>query len=106
MQEQSTLIERLRDLEDAKAAEDARNAVMLAGLEKMIETQKKELEVARGSNLASQPKSIQKTLEEQRGLLEEKDEQIRGLLAEGNHIMYLYLEYYISERQKPIIYLR
>ncbi|KAF8939796.1 hypothetical protein BGZ47_008035 [Haplosporangium gracile] len=83
MQEQSTLIERLRDLEDAKAAEDARNAVKLAGLEKMIETQKKELEVARGSNLASQPKSIQKTLEEQRGLLEEKDEQIRGLLAEG-----------------------
>ncbi|KAK3838569.1 MAG: hypothetical protein JOS17DRAFT_296986 [Linnemannia elongata] len=48
MQEQSTLIERLRDLEDAKAAEDARNAVKLAGLEKMIETQKKELEVARG----------------------------------------------------------
>ncbi|KAG0372588.1 hypothetical protein BGX24_000062 [Mortierella sp. AD032] len=83
MQEQSTLIERLRDLEDAKAAEDARNAVKLAGLEKMIETQKKELEVARGSNLASQPKSIQRTLEEQRGLLEEKDEQIRGLLAEG-----------------------
>ncbi|OAQ22427.1 hypothetical protein K457DRAFT_102677 [Linnemannia elongata AG-77] len=83
MQEQSTLIDRLRDLEDAKTAEDARNAVKLAGLEKMIETQKKELEVARGSNLASQPKSIQKTLEEQRGLLEEKDEQIRGLLAEG-----------------------
>ncbi|KAF9133317.1 hypothetical protein BG015_003569 [Linnemannia schmuckeri] len=83
MQEQSALIEKLRDLEDAKAAEDARNAVKLAGLEKMIETQKKELEVARGSNLASQPKSIQKTLEEQRGLLEEKDEQIRGLLAEG-----------------------
>ncbi|KAF9121485.1 hypothetical protein BGX30_002560 [Mortierella sp. GBA39] len=83
MQEQSTLIEKLRDLEDAKAAEDARNAVKLAGLEKMIETQKKELEVARGSNLVSQPKSIQKTLEEQRGLLEEKDEQIRGLLAEG-----------------------
>ncbi|KAF9900228.1 TATA element modulatory factor 1 [Linnemannia zychae] len=83
MQEQSILIERLRDLEDAKAAEDARNAVKLAGLEKMIETQKRELEVARGSNLATQPKSIQKTLEEQRGLLEEKDEQIRGLLAEG-----------------------
>ncbi|KAF9116319.1 hypothetical protein BGW39_002771 [Mortierella sp. 14UC] len=83
MQEQSMLIERLRDLEDAKAADDARNAVKLAGLEKMIETQRKELEVARGSNLASQPKSIQKTLEEQRGLLEEKDEQIRGLLAEG-----------------------
>lgn len=90
MQEQSTLIERLRDLEDAKAAEDARNSVKLAGLERMIETQKKELEVARGSNLASQPKSIQKTLEEQRGLLEEKDEQIRGLLAEGNPIKYLY----------------
>ncbi|KAG0204082.1 hypothetical protein BGX33_008703 [Mortierella sp. NVP41] len=83
MQEQSTLIDRLRDLEDAKAAEDARNAVKVAGLEKMIETQKKELEVARGSNLVSQPKSIQRTLEEQRGLLEEKDEQIRGLLAEG-----------------------
>ncbi|KAF9918410.1 hypothetical protein FBU30_000219 [Linnemannia zychae] len=82
MQEQSALIDKLRDLEDAKAAEDARNAVKISGLEKMIETQKKELEVARGSNLASQPKSIQRTLEEQRGLLEEKDEQIRGLLAE------------------------
>ncbi|KAF9951586.1 TATA element modulatory factor 1, partial [Mortierella alpina] len=83
MQEQSSLLERLRDLEDAKAAEDALQVVKIAGLEKIIETQKKELEVARGGNLASQPKSIQKTLEEQRGLLEEKDEQIRGLLAEG-----------------------
>lgn len=83
MQEQSSLLEKLRDLEDAKAAEDALQVVKIAGLEKIIETQKKELEVARGGNLASQPKSIQKTLEEQRGLLEEKDEQIRGLLAEG-----------------------
>lgn len=83
MQEQSSLLERLRDLEEAKIAEDALHVTKVAGLEKMIETQKKELEVARGSNLASQPKSIQKTLEEQRALLEEKDEQIRGLLAEG-----------------------
>ncbi|KAG0363730.1 hypothetical protein BC939DRAFT_226862 [Gamsiella multidivaricata] len=83
MQEQSSLLERLRDLEDAKAAEDALKATKVAGLEKIIESQKKELEVARGSNLASQPKSIQKTLEEQRALLEEKDEQIRGLLEEG-----------------------
>ncbi|KAF9916795.1 hypothetical protein BX616_002791 [Lobosporangium transversale] len=83
MQEQSSLLEKLRDLEDAKAAEDALKATKIAGLEKIIETQKKELEVARGSNLTSQPKSIQKTLEEQRALLEDKDEQIRGLLAEG-----------------------
>ncbi|KAG0198784.1 TATA element modulatory factor 1 [Mortierella sp. GBA30] len=83
MQEQSSLLERLRDLEDAKAAEDAVQTAKVAGLEKIIESQKKELEVARGGNLASQPKSIQKTLEEQRGLLEDKDEQIRGLLAEG-----------------------
>ncbi|KAF8930716.1 hypothetical protein BGZ58_008083 [Dissophora ornata] len=83
MQEQSSLLEKLRDLEDAKVAEDALKVTKIAGLEKIIETQKKELEVARGSNLTSQPKSIQKTLEEQRALLEEKDEQIRGLLAEG-----------------------
>ncbi|KAG0266596.1 hypothetical protein BG011_001785 [Mortierella polycephala] len=83
MQEQSSLLEKLRDLEDAKTADDSVQATKIAGLEKMIETQKKELEVARGSNLASQPKSIQKTLEEQRALLEDKDEQIRGLLTEG-----------------------
>ncbi|KAF9181134.1 hypothetical protein BGZ51_008606 [Haplosporangium sp. Z 767] len=83
MQEQSLLLEKLRDLEDAKAADDSVHATKVAGLEKIIETQKKELEVARGSNLATQPKSIQKTLEEQRALLEDKDEQIRGLLAEG-----------------------
>ncbi|KAG0046395.1 hypothetical protein BGZ83_008430 [Gryganskiella cystojenkinii] len=83
MQEQSSLLERLRDLEDAKASEDALRVNKIAGLEKIIESQKKELEVARASNLTSQPKSIQKTLEEQRALLEEKDEQIRGLLVEG-----------------------
>ncbi|KAF9356602.1 hypothetical protein BGX34_009851 [Mortierella sp. NVP85] len=83
MQEQSSLLERLRELEEAKAAEDALTITKIAGLEMIIESQKKELEVARESNLASQPKPIQKTLEEQRALLEEKDEQIRGLLAEG-----------------------
>ncbi|KAK3825859.1 MAG: hypothetical protein J3Q66DRAFT_110573 [Benniella sp.] len=83
MQEQSSLLERLRELEETKAAEDALTITKITGLEMIIETQKKELEVARESNLASQPKPIQKTLEEQRALLEEKDEQIRGLLAEG-----------------------
>ncbi|KAF9170951.1 hypothetical protein BGX21_000056 [Mortierella sp. AD011] len=83
MQEQSSLLEKLRDLEDAKAADEALKNTKISGLEMIIETQKKELEAARGSNLSSQPKSIQKTLEEQRALLEDKDEQIRGLLAEG-----------------------
>ncbi|KAF9102113.1 hypothetical protein BGX27_011177 [Mortierella sp. AM989] len=83
MQEQSSLLEKLRDLEDAKAADEALKVTKISGLEKIIEMQKKELEAARGSNLASQPKSIQKTLEEQRALLEDKDEQIKGLLAEG-----------------------
>jgi len=83
MQEQSSLLERLRELEEAKAAEDALTITKITGLEMIIETQKKELDIARESNLASQPKPIQKTLEEQRALLEEKDEQIRGLLAEG-----------------------
>ncbi|KAF9356007.1 hypothetical protein BGX26_005835 [Mortierella sp. AD094] len=83
MQEQSSLLEKLRDLEDARAADEALKVTKISGLEKIIETQKKELEAARGSNLASQPKSIQRTLEEQRALLEDKDEQIRGLLAEG-----------------------
>ncbi|KAI1314422.1 hypothetical protein EDD11_002209 [Mortierella claussenii] len=83
MQEQSSLLERIRDLEDAKAADETLKATKIAGLEKIIATQRKELEAARGSNLTSQPRSIQKTLEEQRVLLEDKDEQIRGLLAEG-----------------------
>ncbi|KAF9992934.1 hypothetical protein BGZ80_003112 [Entomortierella chlamydospora] len=83
MQEQSSLLEKLRDLEDAKAADETLKNTKISGLEMIIETQKKELEAARGSNLTSQPKSIQKTLEEQRALLEDKDEQIRGLLAEG-----------------------
>ncbi|KAG0020036.1 hypothetical protein BGZ81_009509 [Podila clonocystis] len=83
MQEHSQLLEKFRDLEDAKAAQDSVQNTKMAGLEKIIENQKKELELVRVNNLTSQPKSIQKTLEEQRGLLEEKDEQIRGLLAEG-----------------------
>ncbi|KAG0085580.1 hypothetical protein BGZ93_010957 [Podila epicladia] len=83
MQEHSQLLEKFRDLEDAKAAQDSVQNTKMAGLEKIIENQKKELELVRVNSLASQPKSIQKTLEEQRGLLEEKDEQIRGLLAEG-----------------------
>ncbi|KAF9948314.1 hypothetical protein BGZ65_008153 [Modicella reniformis] len=52
MQEQSSLLEKLRELEDAKAAEDALNITKVAGLEKIIETQKKELEVARGEVLS------------------------------------------------------
>ncbi|KAG0321805.1 hypothetical protein BG000_003098 [Podila horticola] len=83
MQEHSQLLEKFRDLEDAKAAQDSVQNTKMAGLEKIIENQKKELELVRVNSLTSQPKSIQKTLEEQRGLLEEKDEQIRGLLAEG-----------------------
>ncbi|KAF9423619.1 hypothetical protein BGZ94_008236 [Podila epigama] len=83
MQEHSQLLEKFRDLEDAKAAQETLQNAKVTGLEKIVEGQKKELELARVSNLTSQPKSIQKTLEEQRALLEEKDEQIRGLLAEG-----------------------
>lgn len=83
MQEHSQLLEKFRDLEDAKTAQDSVQNTKIAGLEKIIENQKKELELVRVNSLTSQPKSIQKTLEEQRGLLEEKDEQIRGLLAEG-----------------------
>ncbi|KAF9210705.1 hypothetical protein BGZ59_009073 [Podila verticillata] len=83
MQEHSQLLEKFRDLEDAKTAQDSVQNTKIAGLEKFIENQKKELELVRMNSQTSQPKSIQKTLEEQRGLLEEKDEQIRGLLAEG-----------------------
>ncbi|KAF9436330.1 hypothetical protein BGZ76_004257 [Entomortierella beljakovae] len=83
MQQQSILLEKIRDLEDAKAADESLKNTKISGLEMIIENQKRDLEAARGSNIASQPKSIQKTLEEQRALLEDKDEQIKGLLAEG-----------------------
>ncbi|KAG0330943.1 hypothetical protein BG004_001894, partial [Podila humilis] len=82
MQEHSQLLERFRDLEDAKTAQETVQTTKVTGLEKIIENQKKELELVRTNSQTNQPKSIQKTLEEQRGLLEEKDDQIRGLLAE------------------------
>ncbi|KAF9969333.1 hypothetical protein BGZ73_008346 [Actinomortierella ambigua] len=85
MQEHSQLIERHRDLEDAKEAEQQLLNAKIAGLEGIIEQQKKELDMARSAAAtnAGTPKSVQRTLDEQKRLLEEKDEQIRGLLAEG-----------------------
>ncbi|KAG0224554.1 hypothetical protein BGW41_005049 [Actinomortierella wolfii] len=85
MQEHSQLLERHRDLEEAKAAEQELLNNKVAGLESIIEQQKKELDMARSSAAAAAgtPKSVQRTLDEQKKLLEEKDEQIRGLLAEG-----------------------
>ncbi|KAF9583216.1 hypothetical protein BGW38_010009 [Lunasporangiospora selenospora] len=83
MQEQSSLIERVRELEESKVADDALLKLRITGLETIVANQKKDLEVARSSQSSAQPKSIQKTLDEQRVLLEEKDEQIKGLLSEG-----------------------
>ncbi|KAG0251442.1 hypothetical protein DFQ27_008762 [Actinomortierella ambigua] len=85
MQEHSQLIERHRDLEDAKIAEQQLLNNKISGLEGIIEQQKKELDMARSAaaTTAGTPKSTQRTLDEQKRLLEEKDEQIRGLLGEG-----------------------